>query len=90
MAPEETHTQLDSNPITAAKAQEATHAYAFRAATTSDIPALQSMISDSLRALGKNHYSQDELDGSIGFLFGPDTLLLHVSFLSFPIESALL
>lgn len=66
------------NPIADAKAQEATHHFTFRHATTEDIPALQKMIEESLRALGKGYYTQAELDGSIGFLFGPDTLLLHV------------
>ncbi len=32
-----------------------------------------------MRALAHPHYTPAELDGSIGFLFGPDTLLLHVS-----------
>tara|TARA_R110002003_G_scaffold191_8_gene14775 strand:- start:7096 stop:7440 length:345 start_codon:yes stop_codon:yes gene_type:complete len=65
------------NPIAAAKAQEATQQYTFRAATPDDIPALQEMIETSLRALGKDHYTQAELDGSIGYLFGPDTVLIH-------------
>jgi hypothetical protein len=71
------------NPITSSKAQEATHNFVFREATTEDIPALQQTIEKSLRALGKGYYTQAELDGSIGFLFGPDTLLLHVS-LNYP------
>ena len=66
-----------SDPIADAKAQEATHQYTFRAATPEDIPALQSMISASLRALGKGYYTQAELDGSIGYLFGPDSVLIH-------------
>jgi GNAT superfamily N-acetyltransferase len=65
------------DPIEDAKAQEATHSFTFRNATMEDIPALQSMIETSLRGLAKDHYSQAELDGSIGFLFGPDTLLIH-------------
>jgi len=67
------------DPIADAKAQEATHNFIFRDATTDDIPALQKMIEESLRGLGKGYYTQAELDGSIGYLFGPDTLLLHVS-----------
>jgi hypothetical protein len=35
------------------------------------------MIGESLRALGKGYYTDAELDGSIGFLFGPDTVLIH-------------
>lgn len=65
------------NPIADAKAQEATKNFTFRTATTEDIPALQAMIETSLRGLSTAHYTQSELDGSIGFLFGPDTLLIH-------------
>lgn len=64
------------DPIADAKAQEATHKYVFRPATMDDIPALQQMIGESLRALGKGYYTDAELDGSIGFLFGPDTVLI--------------
>lgn len=70
-------TMAHNDPIADAKAQEATHKYAFRPATLEDIPALQQMIGDSLRALGKGYYTDAELDGSIGFLFGPDTVLIH-------------
>ncbi|KAF2689186.1 acyl-CoA N-acyltransferase [Lentithecium fluviatile CBS 122367] len=68
---------VHDDPIADAKAQEATHNFTFRNATMDDVPALQKMIEESLRALGKDHYTQAELDGSIGWLFGPDTLLLH-------------
>jgi hypothetical protein len=65
-----------NDPIADAKTQEATHQYIFRNATPDDIPALQQMIGDSLRALGKGYYTQAELDGSIGYLFGPDSVLV--------------
>jgi hypothetical protein len=65
------------NPIADAKAQEASQKFTFRIAGTDDIPALKQMIGDSLRALGKGYYTQAELDGSIGYLFGPDTVLIH-------------
>jgi len=65
------------NPIASAESQEATQNFIFRNATVSDIPALKLMINDSLRALAKNYYTQSELDGSIGYLFGPDTVLIH-------------
>jgi hypothetical protein len=65
------------DPIADAKAQEASQNFTFRNATLEDIPALQQMIGDSLRALGKGYYTQAELDGSIGYLFGPDTVLIH-------------
>jgi hypothetical protein len=64
------------DPIADAKAQEATQNFTFRNATIEDIPALQKVIGDSLRALGKGYYTQAELDGSIGYLFGPDTVLI--------------
>lgn len=69
------HTMHD--PIADAKAQEVTNQFTFRIATPADIPALQRMIGDSLRALGKGYYTQAELDGSIGYLFGPDSVLIH-------------
>ena len=75
--PETRVTMAHSDPIADAKAQEATHKYAFRPATLEDVPALQQMIEESLRALGKGYYTDAELDGSIGWLFGPDTLLIH-------------
>jgi hypothetical protein len=65
------------NPIASAEAQEATQQYTFRTATPSDIPALQTMIADSMRTLGKDYYTEAELDGSIGYLFGPDAVLIH-------------
>jgi hypothetical protein len=34
------------------------------------------MIAESLRALGKGYYTDAELDGSIGYLFGPDSVLI--------------
>ena len=65
------------DPIADAKAQEATHRYTFRPAAMDDIPGLQQMIGESLRALGKGYYTDAELDGSIGYLFGPDTVLIR-------------
>jgi hypothetical protein len=65
------------DPITNSKVQEASQAFIFRNATPDDVPALQQMIGDSLRALGKGYYTDAELDGSIGYLFGPDTVLIH-------------
>jgi hypothetical protein len=65
------------DPVTTALAQEATDDYTFRPATPADIPTLHQMISDSLRALGKDYYTQAELDASIGSLFGPDTVLIQ-------------
>lgn len=70
-------TENMQDPVSSAKAQEASHNFAFRVATLADIPALQQMIGDSLRALGKGYYTEAELDGSIGYLFGPDSVLIH-------------
>jgi len=72
-----------NDPIRDAEAQEATHDFAFRPATPSDIPALQQMISESMRALGKGFYTDAELDGSIGHLFGPDSVLIHDQYVLF-------
>ena len=77
------------DPIKDAQAQEATHSFTFRPAQTSDIPNLQKMIEESLRGLANKHYTQAELDGSIGFLFGPDSLLIHdqTYFILHPVDS---
>lgn len=79
----------ENDPIAAAKAQEASENFAFRLATPADVPALQEMIATSLRGLALGHYTQAELDGSIGFLFGPDTLLIHdkTYFILHPVDS---
>jgi GNAT superfamily N-acetyltransferase len=77
------------DPIADAQAQEATHNFVFRNATVEDIPALQEMNGQSLRGLATDHYTQAELDGSIGYLFGPDKLLLHdqTYFIIHPVNS---
>ncbi|KAF1938111.1 hypothetical protein EJ02DRAFT_437351 [Clathrospora elynae] len=54
-----------------------THKYTFRPATPEDIPDLQQTVTDSLRALEKGCYTEAELVGSIGHLFGPDSVLIH-------------
>lgn len=75
--PSSTTTTPSGDPISDARAQEATHNFAFRVATDEDIPALQRMIGESLRALGKGYYSEEELEGSIGYLFGVDKVLIR-------------
>lgn len=81
----------DPSPIANAKALEATQKYTFRNATLEDIPALQAMNATSLRGLsiGPGHYTSAELDGSIGYLFGPDTLLIQdqTYFIIYPVDS---
>ena len=51
--------------------------FTLRKATPADIPAPTSLISLSIRSLSTNHYTRSEIDGSIGFIFGPDTLLIE-------------
>ncbi|KAF2497362.1 acyl-CoA N-acyltransferase, partial [Lophium mytilinum] len=48
----------------------------FRLATLSDIPALVNLIDLSIRQLSVGYYTQSQIDGSIGFIFAPDTLLI--------------
>ena len=54
------------DPIAHAEVQESTNEFAIRTATLDDVVALQQVIGDSLRSLGKDYYTQAELDGSIG------------------------
>jgi GNAT superfamily N-acetyltransferase len=48
-----------------------------RLATPDDIPALQFLIPASVRALQKEHYSQRQMDGALGSVFGVDTQLIN-------------
>ena len=51
--------------------------FTLRKATPANIPALTSLISLSIRSLSTNHYTRSEIDGSVGFIFGPDALLIE-------------
>jgi len=50
--------------------------FTIRLATQDDIPQLHSLIELSIRQLSIGYYTQAEIDGSVGYLFGPDTLLI--------------
>jgi GNAT superfamily N-acetyltransferase len=47
-----------------------------RAATLADVPALQSLIATSVRALGAPYYSPEQIEASIVRVFGVDTQLI--------------
>jgi GNAT superfamily N-acetyltransferase len=50
--------------------------FTIRLATPDDIPQLHSLIELSIRQLSIGYYTQAEIDGSVGYIFGPDTLLI--------------
>jgi GNAT superfamily N-acetyltransferase len=51
-------------------------AFTIRAATPGDIPALMSLIEQSVRGLQQNDYSPSQIDSSIGSAFGVDRQLI--------------
>jgi hypothetical protein len=61
-------------PATSDQARPKFH---FRPATLSDLPGLINLIDVSIRQLSIGHYTPSQIDGSIGFLFAPDTLLIE-------------
>ncbi len=65
-------------------------AIAIRAATASDIPALERLIAMSARALGRGFYTDDEIEAAITHVYGVDTTLIaDGSYLVAEIEGAL-
>lgn len=48
----------------------------FRLAVPSDIPVLEVLIPLSARALQRNHYSTEQIEGALGTVFGVDTQLI--------------
>jgi GNAT superfamily N-acetyltransferase len=48
-----------------------------RVATYSDISKLNQLIAESARKLSKNHYSAEQIDGTIRYVFGVDAELIH-------------
>lgn len=48
----------------------------FRCAEFSDIPSLNALIESSVRGLQAGDYSLEQMDGSIGYVFGVDTQLI--------------
>jgi N-acetylglutamate synthase-like GNAT family acetyltransferase len=55
---------------------QAESAFTIRTATTDDIPALMSLIEQSVRGLQQNDYSPSQIDSSIGSAFGVDRQLI--------------
>ena len=50
--------------------------FSIRTATTADIPALESLIEQSVRQLQQTDYSPSQIDSSIGSIFGIDRQLI--------------
>jgi GNAT superfamily N-acetyltransferase len=50
--------------------------FSFRNATPEDIPQLHKLIELSIRQLAMGFYTPAQIEGSVGFLFGPDTQLI--------------
>jgi GNAT superfamily N-acetyltransferase len=50
--------------------------FRIRIATTEDIPQLHELIELSIRQLSTDFYTPAQIDGSVGFIFGPDTQLI--------------
>jgi hypothetical protein len=50
--------------------------FRIRIATTEDIPQLHELIELSIRQLSTNFYTPAQIDGSVGYIFGPDTQLI--------------
>ena len=47
-----------------------------RLATAEDLPALKALIPLSARALSRGYYSEEQTEGAIRHVFGPDTQLI--------------
>src|SRR5919197_91177 len=47
-----------------------------RTATNQDIPALEDLISNSVRNLSKEHYTEQQIEGALIYIFGVDTQLI--------------
>lgn len=50
--------------------------FRIRLATMADLPALRSLIEQSVRKLSRHDYSSEEIDGSLGNVLGLDTQLI--------------
>jgi N-acetylglutamate synthase-like GNAT family acetyltransferase len=50
--------------------------FLIRTATTEDIPQLDELIELSIRQLSTDFYTPAQIEGSVGFIFGPDTQLI--------------
>ena len=47
-----------------------------RLATSEDVPALQSLIDQSVRALSVNYYTREQIESALANVFGVDTQLI--------------
>ena len=47
-----------------------------RLATLDDVPAIRALIDASVRALSAGYYSEEQIDSSLRWVFGPDTQLI--------------
>lgn len=47
-----------------------------RLATRADLPALRELIPLSVRGLSREHYTDDQIESGLRYIFGPDTLLI--------------
>jgi N-acetylglutamate synthase-like GNAT family acetyltransferase len=62
-----------------------------RPATLSDIPALHSLIAESVTTLQKDHYSAAQREGALGDVFGVDTqLILDGTYLVAEVEAQII
>lgn len=52
------------------------HPPRLRRATPADVPALHALIDGSVRVLSAGHYSPQQVESSLRYLFGPDTQLI--------------
>jgi GNAT superfamily N-acetyltransferase len=48
-----------------------------RLASLDDIPQLQGLIAESVRALSANYYSEEQIDSALRYIFGVDTQLIN-------------
>jgi N-acetylglutamate synthase-like GNAT family acetyltransferase len=51
-------------------------AFRLRAANVDDVPALQELIDTSVRVLQRGDYSEEQIEGALGTVFGVDTQLI--------------
>jgi GNAT superfamily N-acetyltransferase len=54
----------------------AVHELSLRHATTKDVPRLETLISESVRALSVGYYGAEQVESALRFIFGVDTQLI--------------
>ena len=57
--------------------ESASNKYRLRKATSADEPVLRDLIARSIRALGANDYSREQIEGALEGAFGVDTTLIR-------------